>query len=360
MLRRVKTLSEWDKPESRVETILRYKVNIRAFLLFGAALPVVVLAGCGKEERPKPATQVAARVNTDEITVHQINSILAQTRNVEPGAAGQAKHEILERLVNQQLAIQQATKLKLDRSPGVMRALESARREVLGRAYLDHLVETLRRPTLSEISEYYRDHPELFAHRRVFTLEELAFVANVDAGAELRRFLPNARSTKEIASWLSARKMKFVVNRGTRAAEQIPLGMLRGLQAMKDEEISLFELGDGRFRVVRVIASQAAPVDEATAKPQIEQFLFNRRAEEAIAKDMKQIKAQAKIEYVGEFASTGTEPKLEKRVQTELETSQSKGAAKTEPEASQSKGVARTEPEAGQFKYSWEAAPQPK
>jgi hypothetical protein len=50
------------------------------------------------------------------------------------------------------------------------------------------------------------------------------------------------------------------------------------------------------------VASKADPVDEATATPRIRQFLFKRRSSEVIAKEMKQIKEQAKIEYVGEFA----------------------------------------------------------
>jgi colicin import membrane protein len=45
------------------------------------------------------------------------------------------------------------------------------------------------------------------------------------------------------------------------------------------------------------------PVDEATAAPRIAQFLYNQRSSDAIAKELKQVRKQAKIEYVGEFAA---------------------------------------------------------
>ena len=107
---------------------------------------------------------------------------------------------------------------------------------------------------------------------------------------------------QEIVEWLPAQGIKFVPNRGIRAAEQLPMEMLPKIQAMKDGEIQPFGSPDGRFQVIRVVASKADPVDEATALPRIQQFFSNRRSNEAIAKEMKQIRDQAKIEYVGEFS----------------------------------------------------------
>src|SRR5687768_8619220 len=101
-----------------------------------ALLTLVLVAGCGKDESRKVATQVAAKVNAYEITVHQVNGVLAKTPNVTAESASRVKHEILDRLIEQQLAMQQAVEKKLDRSPVVQQALEVARTEILARAYL--------------------------------------------------------------------------------------------------------------------------------------------------------------------------------------------------------------------------------
>jgi len=65
---------------------------------------LAIAAGCGKSDDKKAATQVAAKVNSDEITVHQINNVLARAPNVTPEVAQRAKREILDKLIDQQSA----------------------------------------------------------------------------------------------------------------------------------------------------------------------------------------------------------------------------------------------------------------
>jgi len=292
-------LTGMGKPPSQYRNIM----SIRTFLVFTALLPALAFTtGCGKKEDAKAATQVAARVNADEITVHQVNYVLARSQNVTPEVAAQAKRDILDRLIDQHLARQKAIENKLDRSPNVMQAIEAAKSEILARAYLEQIAAAIPKTAPWETQKYYKEHPELFAHRRLFDLEELAFVAKGDVVKGLHERLSRAHSMQDIADWLQSRGVKFVANRGVRAAEQIPLELLPKVQAMKEGQIQLFEAGGERFQVIRVVAYKAEPVDEQTATPRIQQFLYNRRSSEVMAKEMKRIKEQAKIEFVGEFA----------------------------------------------------------
>ena len=287
-------------------------------LRFGPlVLALAFAAGCGKkDEDKKPATQVAARVNADEITVHQVNNVLARNPNLAPEAADRAKSEILNRLIDQQLARQKAIEKKLDRSPGVQQALEAAKSEILARAYLEQVAAALPKPTPEEVKKYYAEHPELFAQRRLFSIEEFGLVADDEVAAGLRAMVAKARSMKEVADWLAARQIKFAPNRGVRAAEQIPLELLPKLQQMKDGEIQVFDGGNNR-QVIRLVASKAEPVDEATATPRIQQFLFNRRSSEAVPRELKQLKEQAKIEYLGEFAGGAAAAEAKAKAQAE-------------------------------------------
>jgi len=58
-----------------------------------------------------------------------------------------------------------------------------------------------------------------------------------------------------------------------------------------------------------VVASQLSPVSPAEAVPRVQQFLYNQRASEAVAADMKRLRSATTITYMGEFASTSVAEK---------------------------------------------------
>ena len=70
-----------------------------------------------------------ARVNGAEITVHQINQLLSRVPGVTEEAAPKLRQEVLTKLIDQQLAVEQALGKKLDRQPEVMAALEASKRD---------------------------------------------------------------------------------------------------------------------------------------------------------------------------------------------------------------------------------------
>jgi EpsD family peptidyl-prolyl cis-trans isomerase len=276
--------------------------------IFFVMVALALAAGCGqkdKEEKKTAATQVAAKVNSTEITVSQINTALSRNPNIAPEAAERAKREILNRLIDAELAKEEAVVKKLDRSPNVVQALEAAKTEILARAYLEQVAAAQPKPTPEEIKKYFVEHPELFTQRRVFNIEELTVQAKEGLGDKLREQAAKARSLQEIAAWLKSQGIQFVANSGVRAAEQLPLAYLPQIQAMKDGEMRVFETGN--LQVLRIAASKAAPVTEPQATPRIQQYLFSQRSNEAVVKDMKQLKDKAKIEYVGEFAVSAAE-----------------------------------------------------
>lgn len=276
--------------------------------LIPALIVLTIFGGCGKKDeaakgdaKEKATSQVAAKVNAEEITVHQINSVLSRTPNIPPEAAGKAKIEILNRLIDQQIAKQQAIEQKIDRKPAVMQAIEAARNEILARAYLDQLAAAQPRPTVEEVKTYYNGHPELFAERRIFDLEEIVAAAQGDLATKLREQAGKAKSLQEIAAWLKSQNIQFAPNRGVRPAEALPLDLLPKLHTMKDGEIRVIESG-AQVYVFRLMGSKKAPVTEAQATSRIQLFLFNQRSREVVTTELKRLKKSANIEYVGEFS----------------------------------------------------------
>lgn len=258
-----------------------------------------VVGGCGKSEVKQPATQVVAKVNSAEISVHQVNDVLVRTPRVTEENANQIKHGILDKLIDQQLAVEQAEANKLDRNPNVMRAIEAAKRDILARAYYEQVASALTITPPDEARRYYNDHPELFSARRVYSLQEL--LVGPDALPTVQELLSRNKSFQEIVSALDARKLKYTASAGIRPAEQIPLTAVAKLHSMKDGQVGIFDGADGPM-VMHVVASQTKPVSEEQALPSIQAFLTNQRRSEAVARDVKSMREKARIERLGEFA----------------------------------------------------------
>jgi EpsD family peptidyl-prolyl cis-trans isomerase len=271
-----------------------------------AVLLAGLLAGCGGEEK-KTATQVAAKVNSGEITVHQVNNVLARTPNVPPDRAKDAGRQILERLIDQELLVQQANDKRLDRDPRVMQAIEASRREVLARAYLEQVAGGAAKPTEQELNDFYAKHPELFAERRIYNLREIAIGAKPELVPQLQEQLQKSKNLNEVVDWLKSQNVRYATSASVRAAEQLPLELLPRLHQMKDGQLALIPT-PGALLLVHLAGSQSQPLDPAKAAPFIEQFLTNQRRAELTSKEVKALREQAKIEYVGDFAKTEPSP----------------------------------------------------
>lgn len=259
------------------------------------------LAGCGGGMKDKAASQTAAKVNREEITVNQINAVLQQQRGLPAEQADSASRQILERLVDQELAVQKARDLKLDRDPRVVQQLEAARREVLARAYVEKTGEAASKPTSEDVRRYFEDKPALFRDRRVYSLQEIAIEFKPEQANVLREQLQSAKTIAEFVDYLKANNYRFSANQAVRSAEQLPLNMVDAVSRMKDGQAMLVPTTTGG-QVVVLAGSRPEPVDEARAKPAIEQFLLNEAKRQRVAADLKALRTAAKIEYVGKFA----------------------------------------------------------
>lgn len=269
-----------------------------------AAAMALGLAACGNKDDKKVATQVAAKVGSEEISVHQINQVLSRSGAGANSAQGvQAMgRDVLEKLIDQQLAVDQATENKLHRSPDVVAQIEAARRDILARAYIQQITSTTAKPTADETKKYFADNPALFSERRIYNVQEIV-VPNAAGVADLLRPLATAgRPIEDAAALLKGKNIQFGGGSATRAAEQIPLEILPRIHALKDGQSILVEAPQ-TITLLRVVSSQSAPVAQDAALPRIEQFLLNQRAGETVSANLKQLRASTKITYMGEFAS---------------------------------------------------------
>ncbi|MBL0730301.1 EpsD family peptidyl-prolyl cis-trans isomerase [Piscinibacter sp. HJYY11] len=273
----------------------------RAGVLSAAVVATLLAAACSKSA-DKPASQVAAKVNKQEITVHQLNHALQSQRTQSPEQAQQLRKQTLERLIDQELAVQKASELKLDREPRVMQQIEAARREIIARNYFDRVAEGAGKPSDSAISQYYAENPALFAERRVYQLQEWVVEVSGAQADDVRAKAQAIKDPAEFSGYLRAQNLRFEYNQAVRPAEQLPLASLPAFAKMKDGDTMVNARPNG-LQVVALVHARSEPVEPARARPAVEQFLLNRQKAQIVSDDIKALRTAATVQYLGEFAA---------------------------------------------------------
>jgi len=265
------------------------------------ALTSIALTACSNSHSAT-ATQVAVKVNKDEITTLQVNEQLARLPNgISPDQQESATRKVLSSLVNQQLLVQQAIERKLDRDPQILGALEAARLNILAQAYVQRVIAPQAKPTEQEVHKYYADNPALFSERKIYRLQELSIEANAEQEKEIEAAAARVKSLKELADYLRQKKIAFSADSGVRTAEQLPLARLPQIAQLKAGSVLVFAAGNNRASALEVLASESQPVDDKKAAPVIEQYLANRKREDLAALEVKRLRDAAKIQYMGDF-----------------------------------------------------------
>lgn len=288
----------------RLQAIARPR-SIRTLALLPVVVAAALVAGCGDKSSSGEgkATQTAARVDGNEITVHQINQILERQQGLKPEQAEAASHRVLESLIDQQLAVAKAEEQKLDRDPQVVQMLEATRRSILARTYLEKAAAAgAGTPTTEEIRKYYDEKPALFSQRKVYALQEFTVPATKEQSQALMEQLKATRGPAQFVEVLKASGIKFNANQITQAAEGLPLGIIDPLSKVSDGE-ALYITGNDGFKALLVVASRSQPVAFEQAKPAIEQYLTAERRRDFAVKEMKALRTAAKVEYLGKFVN---------------------------------------------------------
>lgn len=258
----------------------------------------MVFVGCGAKKDDKPASQTAAKVNRAEITVHQIQFLLQQRAPTEQTDA--AKHDVLERLINQELTIQRAKDLKLERDAKVMQQIDAAQREIIARAYIDRIVNSASEPTAEEVRQYYEKHPALFKERKIYKFQELNITAEASVLDGLKASLASAKNANAIGDLLKNKGVKFSSGQIIKGAEQLPINSIDTYASLKEGQNVITPTPAG-LQVLVLLSAQTQPVSEEQARPAIEQFILKENKRKVIESDLKALKENAKIEYIGDF-----------------------------------------------------------
>ncbi len=283
---------------------------------YTAIAMLTLIAGCSKTTSSTaataaPPTQVAARVNRQELTVHEINTLLPALNLRSQENTEQASQKILEQIINQTLAQQKALGWQLDQNADVVRQLETTRRGILAQAWADRVLQDLMPPPESEQRRFYDTHPEWFAQRNLYQLQDLWADIQPEDQASWQTWLKQNPNYERVMAKLKSQQIRYATtpiligSEHLSAAEQAQLANASQGQRVQLERSPARNNG---LQLWWLIDAQSQPIRWEQAQPLIENKLMQQQRQERLLQEINALRKQADIQYVGAFASANQRP----------------------------------------------------
>lgn len=275
---------------------------LRSLAIGGAV--AFALSSCGAETKPAAQyDEIVARVNGQEITVHQLNDRLTQLGLAGKGDAATVRSQLLDALIDERLLVQKAIAEGLDRQRMTQGAIERARLRLLAQAAIE---DSSGASAISdrEARAFYLEHPDLFGKRRVYTFRRYLLENGKLRGAA-RAQLESAKSAAEVAAVLKAAGIAYSQLTEVRTAESLPEAILVRAARMESGDILLYNEAS-RTVLMQLAASIAEPIQLEAALPSIKDYLVDARRQQRAERLVKDLRRKAKIEYVTRTAGMTT------------------------------------------------------
>lgn len=268
--------------------------RILAMLLAAGLMVACELPGKGE------GAKVAVKVGPDTVTEAEIERALASVAGAN-GEKDKLKATVLEALVTQKLLVQEAKKAGLDKKPEVALDMATAQRQVLAKAYAESLPGMKEEPSAAMVEDFYRQNPNLFASRRIYRLQEIQVEAGQDRLAAIQEQLGKSKTLNEFVEWLKAQGLRGTLASGVKSSEQLAEPVRDKLATMQVGGVVVVPAPKG-LAVVFVAGIQPQGLSLEQATPAIRRILLERKQKEVLDKEVKRLRAAAKIDYAEGYA----------------------------------------------------------
>jgi len=182
----------------------------------------------------------------------------------------------------------------------VLQSLEAARKDALARYYVEQFAAKVPKPTADEVKQYYDGHPANFGQRNVYMIQKVDARVDKDQAGPLAAAAQAAAGATAVVDLLKAKASATNVTQSAQPAESLgPL--LPKISTMSVGQTVAIPQPQG-LTALTLVAIQPQPVSLAQAQAGIEQVLWNQKKREALQAETKELRKNARIDYLGKFA----------------------------------------------------------
>jgi EpsD family peptidyl-prolyl cis-trans isomerase len=182
--------------------------------------------------------------------------------------------------------------------------MDSARRQILARAYIAKRGAGLAKPSADDVQIFFNQHPELFSARRIYRLQQILVTVAPERISEVTDHFHQLKTFNARADWLKKAGIPFTVAVAVKPAEDWPMDLLTIL--VKAKKGDTFNVpGDKGITTVQVTGIEEKPLTLPQAQAYIERYLANQRIGTLINQETERLRGSAKIEYFAPYAAKG-------------------------------------------------------
>lgn len=269
--------------------------KVKIGLVVATAMMLPLVAGCQK----KAEGQVVAVVNGHEITQQELNAELGNAQ-IPPGADKKAiMAQLLQRVIDRKLLVGKAKAEGLDQSPTYLTQVSRAQDGILIDLLAEKSAKAVPVPDAAAAAKFVADNPSLFAQRKRYVLDQIAFPMSNDPALAAK--LKAAQTMAEVEAALKSSNVQYKRGSATLDTASIPPDAAQKIAALKPGEPFLVPQ-NGQVIASVIKSVEAQPVDQQQATPVATQILRRKGVEEAMKKDLDAERAKAKIDYQPGFA----------------------------------------------------------
>lgn len=258
---------------------------------------VTFLGGCSdiSSNTSLNASKSLAKVNGDEISINQFKAELNRA-HLGSDVSESIKDELLSKMIDRQLLVQEAAKLNLDRAPEVVDAVNTAKAQIYAHAYLTNRISKLSSPTDEDVTKYINEHPEMCAHRKVFSTKDVVF--NYDpATIDFELLQSSVTNIESLLATLDSNNIEYNINSGNLSLDTLPLHWAEKLKVVKIGDL-LFAHDNTRVIATSISSISEKPMNAEEAQGYAKRALFEDKKQKFISNELVRLRRLSKIQIL--------------------------------------------------------------
>jgi peptidyl-prolyl cis-trans isomerase C len=232
-----------------------------------------------------PTGQVVATVDGKEITLRDLKAEMAGANlPSDPKAMKAAEEQALQGIVNRKILAKDALDQKLDQSPDFALQKQKLTEALLVQTLQNKLIAQVPKPSPEEVDRYITDHPDLFAQRKVFVVDQIQMARPTNP--DVIKGLQPLKTLEQVQTYLTDQKIPFKRDTGALDAVGADPRLIEAILKLPAGEVFVIPSQNGLL-VNQIRDTKVVPFTGPQATDYATKLITRQRTQEAVGRQLQ-------------------------------------------------------------------------